>query len=40
MTGALRGPWGVFFVLANLLSCYIAYAALMIQPQGAWDNST
>lgn len=30
----------MFFVLANLLSCYIAYAALMIQPQGAWDNST
>lgn len=30
----------MFFVLANLLSCCIAYAALMIQPQGAWDNST
>ncbi|MFG2597996.1 hypothetical protein [Streptomyces sp. NPDC048462] len=40
MTGALRGPWGVLLVLANLLSSYIAYAALMIQPQGAWDNST
>ncbi|MFG2766054.1 hypothetical protein [Streptomyces rubiginosohelvolus] len=40
MTGLLRGPWGVILVLANLLNAYIAYGALMIRPQGAWDEST
>ncbi|WP_326696236.1 hypothetical protein OG909_02185 [Streptomyces sp. NBC_01754] len=40
MTGALRGPWGVILVPANLLNAYLAYAALMIQPQGAWDENT
>ncbi|CAM5285803.1 hypothetical protein [Streptomyces atroolivaceus] len=40
VTGTLRGPWGVLLILANLLSTYIAYGSLMIQPQGAWDDST
>lgn len=40
MTGLLRGPWGVILVLANLLNAYVAYGALVIQPQGAWDEST
>ncbi|MFE1312139.1 hypothetical protein [Streptomyces sp. NPDC058755] len=40
MTVLLRGPWGVILVLANLLSAYVAYAALVTQPQGAWDEST
>ncbi|MFD3611159.1 hypothetical protein ACFWXA_24375 [Streptomyces atroolivaceus] len=40
VTGTLRGPWGVLLILANLLNTYIAYGALMIQPQGAWDDST
>ncbi|MFF8974687.1 hypothetical protein [Streptomyces sp. NPDC014995] len=40
MTGLLRGPWGVVLILANLLNAYVAYAALVTQPQGAWDEQT
>lgn len=40
MTGLLRGPWGVTLILANLFSVYVAYGALVTQPQGAWDEST
>ncbi|WP_405762438.1 hypothetical protein OG234_28740 [Streptomyces sp. NBC_01420] len=40
MTDAIRGPWGVLLILVNLLNAYIAYGALMVQPQGAWDDST
>ncbi|MET8583966.1 hypothetical protein ABZX39_24280 [Streptomyces collinus] len=40
MTGLLRGPWGVLLLLANLLNGYVAYAALVTRPQGAWDEST
>ncbi|MER7055969.1 MULTISPECIES: hypothetical protein [unclassified Streptomyces] len=40
MTGLLRGPWGITLILANLLSTYVAYGALVTQPQGAWDEST
>lgn len=40
MTSALRGSWGVILILVNLLNAYIAYGALMIQPQGVWDDST
>ncbi|MFJ9188182.1 MULTISPECIES: hypothetical protein [Streptomyces] len=27
-------------ILTNLLSAYVAYGALVTQPQGAWDEST
>ncbi|MEV3992428.1 hypothetical protein AB0J57_26315 [Streptomyces sp. NPDC049837] len=40
MNALLRGPWGVILILANLLSAYVAYAALVTQPQGAWDEHT
>ncbi|MER5357219.1 hypothetical protein [Streptomyces sp. NPDC002785] len=40
MTGLLRGPWGVILILANLLNGYVAYGALVTQPQGAWDEQT
>lgn len=40
MTGLLRGPWGVVLILANLLNAYVAYAALVTRPQGAWDEQT
>lgn len=40
MTGLLRGPWGAALILANLLSVYVAYGALVTQPQGSWDEST
>jgi hypothetical protein len=40
VTVLLRGPWGVILVLANLPSAYVAYGALVTQPQGAWDEST
>ncbi|MER7888070.1 hypothetical protein ABTY35_35210 [Streptomyces fimicarius] len=39
-TGLLRAPWGLVLTLANLLNAYIAYGALMIQPQGVWDEHT
>ncbi|MGW6398313.1 hypothetical protein [Streptomyces sp. NPDC055134] len=40
MTGLLRGPWGVTLGLANLLNTYVAYGALVAQPQGDWDEQT
>lgn len=40
MTGLLRGPWAVILILANLLNAYVAYGALVTQPQGAWDEQT
>jgi hypothetical protein len=40
VTGLRRGPWGVVLILANLPNAYLAYAALMIQPQGTWDEHT
>ncbi|MGW8986789.1 hypothetical protein ACWGQ9_29575 [Streptomyces parvus] len=40
MTGQLRGPWVVTLVLANLFNAYIAYGALLIPPQGIWDENT
>jgi hypothetical protein len=40
MTGLLRSPWGVVLLLANLLNAYFAYAALVTQPQGTWDEQT
>ncbi|MFJ4843168.1 hypothetical protein [Streptomyces sp. NPDC088746] len=30
----------MLLILANLLNAYVAYGALMTQPQGAWDDST
>lgn len=36
----LRGPWGITLILFNLLSAYIAYGALVTQPQGVWDEQT
>ncbi|MFJ2226669.1 hypothetical protein [Streptomyces halstedii] len=30
----------MLLILANLLNAYIAYAALMTQPQGTWDDHT
>lgn len=39
MTGRSRGAWAFTLVLANLLSLYVAYGALVTQPQGDWDRS-
>lgn len=40
MTGPLRGRWGAVLILANLLSAYVAYGALVTKPQGSWDENT
>ncbi|MYQ40508.1 hypothetical protein B046DRAFT_01547 [Streptomyces sp. LamerLS-316] len=40
MTGELRWFWGVVLILANLLNAYVAYGAVVIQPQGVWDEHT
>ncbi|MFE4217349.1 hypothetical protein [Streptomyces sp. NPDC056844] len=40
MTGEPRWFWGVVLVPANLLNAYVAYGALVIQPQGVWDEHT
>ncbi|MEU2679110.1 hypothetical protein ABZ638_19715 [Streptomyces sp. NPDC007107] len=40
MTGELRWFWGVVLVAANLLNAYVAYGAVVIRPQGVWDEHT
>ena len=30
----------MILILANLLNAYVAYGALMTQPQGSWDKNT
>ncbi|MFE6937441.1 hypothetical protein ACFVDT_36020 [Streptomyces sp. NPDC057699] len=40
MTGELRWFWGVVLVPANLLNAYVAYGALVLHPQGVWDEHT
>jgi hypothetical protein len=36
----LRSPWEVLLLLAHLVTAWLAYAALVTQPQGTWDEST